>query len=92
MTSLAFLSIARVGHRKMPHVPTNTERLQAFRRYQPVQFANTTFPGTQPAIALPSRPHSPAAAGWVPFHPDSPGLEESDYFTTHSYAELAGGF
>lgn len=24
------------------------------------------FPGTQPAIALPSRPHSPAAAGWVP--------------------------
>lgn len=24
------------------------------------------FPGTQPAIALPSKPHSPAAVGWVP--------------------------
>lgn len=50
MTSLAFLSLSRVGHhRKVPHVPSNTERLQAFRRYQPVQFANTQLPRSRPA-------------------------------------------
>lgn len=58
MTSLAFLSISRVGHRKVPHVPSNTERLQAFRRYQPVQFANTQF-NRSPSSQLPN----PSPAG-----------------------------
>lgn len=50
MTSLAFLSLSRVGHhRKVPHVPSNTERLQAFRRYQPVVFANTKFNRSPPS-------------------------------------------
>lgn len=44
MTSLAFLSLARVGHRRVPHVPDNTERLQAYRRFAPVQFANDLLP------------------------------------------------
>lgn len=65
MSALPF-GIQRVGFRKMPHVPTPTERMQQYRLRQPVQFANTTFPGTQPAIAIPCKPHSPAAVGWVP--------------------------
>lgn len=45
MNSLAFLSIARVGpHKKVPHIYTNTERLQAWRRFAPVQFANQLLP------------------------------------------------
>jgi hypothetical protein len=44
MSSLAFLSIQRVGFRKVPHVPSNTERLQAYRRFLPVQFANDLLP------------------------------------------------
>lgn len=48
MSSLAFLSLARVGHRKTPHVPSNTERLQAYRRFAPVQFANTQLPRAVP--------------------------------------------
>jgi hypothetical protein len=44
MTSLAFLSLSKVDGRKVPHVLTNTERLQAYRRFAPVQFANVTFP------------------------------------------------
>lgn len=44
MSALPF-GIQRVGFRKMPHVPTNTERLQRFRLSLPVQFANTTFNG-----------------------------------------------
>lgn len=55
MTSLAFLSIARVGHRRVPHVPDNTERLQAYRRYAPVQFANLQLPRAVP-------PYSPTQA------------------------------
>lgn len=44
MSSLARLSLARVdGNRQVPHVPSNDERVQAFRRYQPVQFANAVF-------------------------------------------------
>jgi hypothetical protein len=44
MSSLARLSLARVdGNRHVPHVPSNDERVQAFRRYQPVQFANAVF-------------------------------------------------
>jgi hypothetical protein len=42
--TLAPLSLYRVtGMRKVPHVPTNTERMQAFRQCQPVQFANAMF-------------------------------------------------
>ena len=47
MYGLAHLSIQRVtGHRR-PHVPDNTQRLQAFRAYQPVQFGNPLLAGTQ---------------------------------------------
>lgn len=42
--NLAFLSLSKVDGRKVPHVLTNTERLQAYRRYAPVVFANVTFP------------------------------------------------
>lgn len=47
--NLAFLSLYQVGHtfwkrRKVPHVYTNTERLQAWRRFAPVQFANHHLP------------------------------------------------
>jgi len=39
--SLAHLSIQRVdGHRK-PYVPSNAERVRAYRAYQPVQFGNS---------------------------------------------------
>lgn len=60
MSSLAFLSIARVGHsfwrrRKVPHVPTNTERLQAWRTFAPVQFANTVLPSLNNAGAVRQR-------------------------------------
>lgn len=48
MTALTYLSLQRVGHRHVPHVPSNDERVQAFRRYQPVQFANAVF-GLSPA-------------------------------------------
>lgn len=41
---LAALSIYRVGHRKVPHVPTREERMQAYYATRPVQFANTHFP------------------------------------------------
>lgn len=37
-----------------------------FRLATGLPLAASTLPGTQPAIALPSKPHSPAAAGWVP--------------------------
>ena len=57
MSSLAFLSLARVGHRKVPHVPNNTERLQAFRRYAPAQFANAYFSPPSPG------PNQPQTAG-----------------------------
>lgn len=44
MSATLPFGIQRVGFRKVPHVPSNTERLQAFRRYQPVQFANNSLP------------------------------------------------
>lgn len=40
--NLAHLSLTRCGHR-MPHVPDNQERMQAFRALQPVEFANARF-------------------------------------------------
>jgi hypothetical protein len=36
--------IQRVGFRKVPHVPTPTERMQQYRLRQPVQFANDSLP------------------------------------------------
>lgn len=45
--SLAHLSIQRVDGTRRPHVPDNTQRLQAFRAYQPVQFGNALLCGTQ---------------------------------------------
>lgn len=43
--SLLHLSMHRVPlGRTPPRPPTNTERVQAFRAYQPVVFANTRFP------------------------------------------------
>lgn len=41
--NLAHLSIARVGHRKVPRVLTNEERMRAYRALAPVQFANCSF-------------------------------------------------
>lgn len=45
--SLAHLSIQRVDGTRRPYVPDNTQRLQAFRAYQPVQFGNALLCGTQ---------------------------------------------
>lgn len=51
MTRLAWaplqrLSLVRVtGARKVPSVPTNEERLAAFKPFQPTQFANARFNG-----------------------------------------------
>ncbi|HZF98293.1 MAG TPA: hypothetical protein VEY92_08635 [Pseudoxanthomonas sp.] len=46
---LAALSIYRVGHRKVPHVPTREERMQAYNAARPVQFANDRFPARKDA-------------------------------------------
>lgn len=42
MSALAFLSLQRVplGRMGMPSVPTNEERIRAYRAFAPVQFAN----------------------------------------------------
>ena len=47
MYELMHLSIQRVTGNRRPHVPDNTQRLQAFRAYQPVQFGNALLCGTQ---------------------------------------------
>ena len=47
MYELAHLSIQRVDGHRRPHVPDNTQRLQAYRPYQPVQFGNALLAGTQ---------------------------------------------
>lgn len=47
MIDLRHLSIQRVDGTRRPHVPDNTQRLQAFRAYQPVQFGNALLAGTQ---------------------------------------------
>lgn len=60
---LARLSFARVdGHRRVPSVPTNTERLQAFRLYQPVQFANATLASRISAAAYAAAAAAAAAS------------------------------
>lgn len=43
MYDLRHLSIQRVDGHRLPYVPDNTQRLQAFRAYQPVQEANAMF-------------------------------------------------
>ncbi len=40
---LAHLSLQRVGHRNTPRVPTNEERLRAYRPYLPIDFGNARF-------------------------------------------------
>lgn len=47
MYELMHLSIQRVDGPRRPHVPDNTQRLQAFRAYQPVQFGNALLACTQ---------------------------------------------
>ena len=47
MYELMHLSIQRVDGTRRPHVPDNTERLQAYRACQPVQFGNALLAGTQ---------------------------------------------
>jgi len=47
MYELMHLSIQRVTGNRRPHVPDNTQRLQAYRAYQPVQFGNPLLCGTQ---------------------------------------------
>lgn len=47
MSDLRHLSIQRVDGNRRPYVPDNTQRLQAFRAYQPVQFGNPLLCGTQ---------------------------------------------
>ena len=54
MSLLAHLSLQRVGHRQQPRVPSNDERIKAFRAYQSVQYANTTFAQRYAAEAAPS--------------------------------------
>jgi len=56
MYELMHLSIQRVTGNRRPHVPDNTQRLKAFRAYQPVQFGNPLLCGTQYA--------RDAAPGW----------------------------
>lgn len=53
--NLTHLSIARVGHRKVPRVLTNEERMRAYRAIAPVQFANTTFTPGRLSVTPPSR-------------------------------------
>lgn len=51
--SLAHLSIQRVdGHRK-PYVPSNAERVRAYRAYQTVQEGNAMFAQRYAAEAAP---------------------------------------
>lgn len=40
---LTHLSIQNVTGVRTPHVPTNTERMQAYRACMPVQFGNAVF-------------------------------------------------
>ena len=47
MHELMHLSIQRVTGNRRPYVPDNTQRLQAFRAYQPAQFGNALLCGTQ---------------------------------------------
>lgn len=51
--SLAHLSIQRVDGRRKPYVPSNAERVQAYRAYQPVQEANAMFAQRYAAEAAP---------------------------------------
>ncbi|MGV8954810.1 MAG: hypothetical protein ACOH2M_27175 [Cypionkella sp.] len=55
MTALAFLSLSRThtGRNGVPQVPSNDQRVRAFRAFQPVQYANTVFtlsPGERYAL------------------------------------------
>lgn len=43
MTTLAHLSFQRVGFRSVPSVPTNHERIQAYRALAPVELGNAFF-------------------------------------------------
>lgn len=45
MTALTSLSLQRVGFRDVPHVPTNRERIQAYRALAPVELGNAYFAG-----------------------------------------------
>lgn len=53
MIDLRHLSIQRVDGTRRPHVPDNTQRLQAFRAYQPAQYGNTMFAQRYAAEAAP---------------------------------------
>lgn len=44
MTALTHLSLYRVGFRATPHVPSNDDRIRAYRMYMPTQYANAMFP------------------------------------------------
>lgn len=51
--SLAHLSIQRVTGKRQPYVPSNAERVRAYRAYQPVQEANAMFAQRYAAEAAP---------------------------------------
>lgn len=51
--SLAHLSIQHVTAHRRPRVPSNEERIKAFRTYQPVQQANALFAQRYAAEAAP---------------------------------------
>lgn len=53
MIDLRHLSIQRVDGTRRPYVPDNTQRLQAFRAYQPAQQANALFAQRYAAEARP---------------------------------------
>ena len=56
--SLAYLSLQRVTGNRWPHVPSNEQRVQAFRASQPVQFANAPLNDQLRAIEAAKAPKS----------------------------------
>ena len=53
MTVLTYLSLQRVRQHERPRVPSNEERVKAYRAYQPVQQANALFAQRYAAEAVP---------------------------------------
>lgn len=71
--NLLHLSLARVGnHRKVPRVPTNDERMRAYRAATPAQFGNHHF---TPARSM-TGPLPPGAGVAGIYDPNPPTPEE----------------
>ena len=90
--TLTHLSLQRA--RRMPVAYTNEQRLRAFRSVAPVDRHNAfrwPFHSSQP---VGSSPPTTGPVGCFSFarYAAEQSAPDTDYFTTHSYAELAGGF